>query len=234
MFRSLVILIFAFTVSACANNNGKQYSFKKKFDVGIEFEQARAQCEYDLQLQNNADIRAGRGGSRYYSMFGMQDPTYISCMNRFGYALEYDSNLTDLNRLNDAQKSYLAKDFQQSFNKYMVLANEGNATAQAWIGHFYHNGQGVSQDDKESARWYKLSAIQGLKESQFIISNYYMVGVGLEKNPAKSLLWIYFAKENGVDVNVLTLEKLASEAEISSGKEMYRKCKSIGLQICVN
>ena len=44
---------------------------------------------------------------------------------------------------------------------YRLAAEQGNATAQFYLGVMYTNGAGVPKDDGEAVRWYRLAAEQG-------------------------------------------------------------------------
>ena len=231
MIKNLLALIALISLCGCATNDGRIYQFKKKFDSGIGFEQARAQCDYEKHLQDKADSRADKGGTDWYAVLGQQNPTFVSCMGRFGYSWELDSELTELNQ---AQQFYLNKEYQKSFDKYMTMALRGNATGQSWIGFFYQNGLAVQKDFNESFRWYKLSAIQGLKESQVAVSNYYLYGAGVKKDLLKSYLWAKLASSSGAVINLSQFDNLMSKSEIDEANEMFSRCKTLGLKNCTN
>jgi hypothetical protein len=231
LLKNLLMIFALLSLVGCATNDGKVYLYKKNFDSGIGFEQAKAQCEYEKHLQGRADSRAEKGGTDWYSVFGQQHPTFISCMGRFGYSWELDSDLTELNQ---AQKLYLNKDYEKSFQKYMATALKGNATAQAWIGFFYQNGYGVTKDLNESFRWYKLSAVQGLKESQVAVANYYFDGSAVKKDLPKSLMWTRIAFDNGGIVDATRFEKTMTKEELSEANDKFRKCEVLGLKNCDN
>ena len=56
---------------------------------------------------------------------------------------------------------------QTYFERFLGLAEEGNASAQALIGKLYANGEGgVPQDYTEAVKWYRLAADQGNKSAQ--------------------------------------------------------------------
>jgi hypothetical protein len=49
--------VFIFFLSACASNTG--IFWEKQFETNVGARQAEAQCDYEYQLQRNAEQRAG-------------------------------------------------------------------------------------------------------------------------------------------------------------------------------
>ena len=73
--------------TACSTTPAR-FTWEKTFDSGIQLKQAEAQCEYDYQLQRNAEVRAGyqRGAIQIFQeLRANTNPTIVACMNRFGY-----------------------------------------------------------------------------------------------------------------------------------------------------
>ena len=229
--KNFLAMIALFSLFGCATNDGRIYQYKKKFDSGIGFEQAKAQCEYEKLLLDKADSRADKGGIDLYSVLGQQNPTFVSCVGRFGYSWEPDLDLTELNQ---AQQFYLNKDYHKSFDKYKSMALRGNATAQSWIGYFYQNDFVVFKDLNESFRWYKLSAIQGLKESQVAVSNYYLYGAGpgFKIDLVKSYFWAKLASASGSVIDFTQFDKRMSKIEFEEANEILSRCKTLGLKNC--
>lgn len=52
-----------------------------------------------------------------------------------------------------AQKAYQSKDYQQSFNQFKQLAEQGNANAQIALAQSYANGQGVEHNYAKALAW---------------------------------------------------------------------------------
>jgi uncharacterized protein len=49
---------------------------------------------------------------------------------------------------------------------YQLAADQGNATAQCYLGVCYGNGTGVTKNEVEAARYYQLAADQGHADAQ--------------------------------------------------------------------
>jgi len=69
----------------------------------------------------------------------------------------------------DAGLAALQKgDYAAALREWTPLAaKQGDAEAQFNLGVMYHNGHGVSQDDKTAAKWFRLAAEQGDAAAQF-------------------------------------------------------------------
>ena len=69
------------------------------------------------------------------------------------------------------------------------LADEGDRNAQYNIGWMYHNGYGLSIDDKAAFNWWLRSAANGDANSHYALGDLYFQGQGVEKNQAIALGW---------------------------------------------
>ena len=78
-----------------------------------------------------------------------------------------------------------------------AAAEQGDATAQFFLGYMYDTGEGVPEDDAEAVRWYRMAAEQGIAEAQFILGNMYYTGEGVPKNDTEAVQWYRMAAEQG-------------------------------------
>ena len=69
------------------------------------------------------------------------------------------------------------------------LADDGDRNAQYNIGWMYHNGYGLSINDKAAFDWWLKSAASGDANSHFALGDLYFQGQGVEKNMAIALGW---------------------------------------------
>lgn len=90
-----------------------------------------------------------------------------------------------------------------------VLADQGHAIAQFFLGDAYSNGEGVVQDSKEAVKWYRLAADQGDADAQFSLGGAYYNGEGIQQDLAKAHMWINLAANNGKEGAVETRDTLA-------------------------
>ena len=55
-------------------------------------------------------------------------------------------------------------------------AEQGHTDAQYKLGWMYHNGRGVTQDDKMAVKWYTLAAEQGHVDAQYFLDEFNLFG----------------------------------------------------------
>ena len=80
-------------------------------------------------------------------------------------------------------------DYATAFRGFRILAEQGNAWAQNWLGFMYGNGQGVDEDDSESVRWYRKAAKQGNAMGQYNLGLMYAKGEGVARDDAEAVRW---------------------------------------------
>ena len=54
--------------------------------------------------------------------------------------------------------AYEEGDYTTALKEWRPLAEQGNASAQFYLGYLYKMGQGITQDYKKALKWYRLSA----------------------------------------------------------------------------
>lgn len=70
----------------------------------------------------------------------------------------------------------------EAFAIWKPLAEEGDATAQFWLGQMYDLGRGVAADLSQAALWYRRAAEQGLAMAQHNLARMYEVGEGVKSS----------------------------------------------------
>ncbi|MCY4121795.1 MAG: caspase family protein [Acidobacteria bacterium] len=78
-----------------------------------------------------------------------------------------------------------------------VLAERGDADAQAELGVRYGAGRGVERDYGEAVSWYRRAAEQGEARGQLELGFAYERGRGIEQNDAEAVRWYRRAAEQG-------------------------------------
>jgi TPR repeat protein len=63
-----------------------------------------------------------------------------------------------LPRLCDGLDAYRNRDYVVAMRLWRSMADEGDATAQGYLGMMYANGRGVPQDDVQALMWFSLAA----------------------------------------------------------------------------
>ena len=82
------------------------------------------------------------------------------------------------------------EDAVQARNWFVKSADQGNATAQFWLGEMYSVGWGIPEDKARAAIWYRKAADQGLATAQYDLGNMYETGTGVSLNHKEAVTWI--------------------------------------------
>ena len=97
-----------------------------------------------------------------------------------------------------------------------VLAERGDAGAQAELGVRFEDGRGVERDYGEAVTWYRRAAEQGHAHGQTSLGAMYGTGRGVSKDDAEAVRWYRRAAEQGFAL-----------AQIWLG-DMYRTGRGVG------
>ena len=77
-------------------------------------------------------------------------------------------------------------------------ADQGNASAQSYLGFMYEIGEGVSKNEAEAMKWYRLAADQGEAVAQINLGRMYADGRGVPENDTEAVKWFRLAADQGV------------------------------------
>ena len=97
----------------------------------------------------------------------------------------------------DGLAAYERGDYATALQKWLPLAEQGGAMAQAMIGSMYDEGMGVPQNDAEAVKWYRRAAEQGITQAQTLLGTMYYGGEGIPENYVKACMWWLLAKAQG-------------------------------------
>jgi uncharacterized protein len=101
----------------------------------------------------------------------------------------------------DFQKGLAAaasRDYATALREWTPLAEQGNASAQDWLGWLYLAGFGVPQNYKVAEKWYRLAALQGNVNASYRLADLYDLGEnGVRKDLKEATEWFSFAAEHG-------------------------------------
>jgi TPR repeat protein len=93
--------------------------------------------------------------------------------------------------------AYNRGDYVTAFRNWHVLAEDGDAPAQAGLGFLFHKGLGVTQDDVEAASWFEKAARKGQAEAQLLLGTLYFFGEGVQQSYVMAFTWCEIAQSNG-------------------------------------
>lgn len=63
--------------------------------------------------------------------------------------------------LQDGEDAYFKGDYKTAFEKFKLLAEQGDAKAQSNLGEMYFTGQGAAQDYLQAHMWFNLAYANG-------------------------------------------------------------------------
>lgn len=93
-----------------------------------------------------------------------------------------------------AEHAYKQKDYATALKEFSPAADQGNATAQLYLGRMYMLGQGVHADREQAIKWFKASGNQGNADAQFFLGTIYLLP---RKDIAQGLMWMRLSAEQG-------------------------------------
>ena len=99
--------------------------------------------------------------------------------------------------IDDAKASLNAGDFANAAAQFTILANDGDAEAQAHIGYMTYQGEGITRDKAAAVEWYRLSAVQGNRDAQYNLAVAYAFGEGVPQDDPEAANWYRRAAEQG-------------------------------------
>lgn len=87
---------------------------------------------------------------------------------------------------------YVAEDrasYGAALKMWLPLAQEGDVTAQAYVGEIYEKGLGLQPEYVAAAQWYGKAAEQGDPRAQINLGHLYEKGLGVRKDPVTAMNW---------------------------------------------
>ncbi|MDB4547583.1 sel1 repeat family protein [Akkermansiaceae bacterium] len=105
-------------------------------------------------------------------------------------------------------------------------AAAGDATAQAYLGWMYNNGEGVPKDDAETVKWYRKAAEQGNAVAQYNLGAMYTNGSGVPKDNVKAYMFFNLAAAQGdkdAEENREQIGEYMTQEQIAEGQKLTRE-----------
>ncbi|WP_085909117.1 tetratricopeptide repeat protein [Kiloniella majae] len=97
-------------------------------------------------------------------------------------------------------KAALVKgDYATALTELRPLAEQGDSTAQYYLGVMYKEGQGVAVDEELSHEWLTKSAENGDAQAQMMLGMMYHFGSGVEENMDTARKWYQLAADQGLE-----------------------------------
>ena len=123
----------------------------------------------------------------------------------------------------DGLAAFERGDYATALREWLPLAEQGDVSAQYFLGVMYTYGRGVPQNDAEAVKWYRKAAEQGFAQAQYNLGVMYYFGEGVSVNSIKAYMWWSLAMEQGNELateNLNIIKEKMSSAEISIAQEL--------------
>ena len=118
-------------------------------------------------------------------------------------------------------------DYATALREWTPLAKQGNKEAQYFIGSMYHEGIGVTQNDKTAVKWYTLAAEQGHANAQTNLGSMYANGKGVIQDYVYALMWASIGSWNGSNKGFQLMEfckKRMIPSQIAEANKVALEC----------
>lgn len=97
----------------------------------------------------------------------------------------------------EAAAAHASGNFSKTLDILRPLADQGDATAQADLGHFYVEGMGVGQNYAEAAKWYRKAGEQGHENAQYQLAMILASGFEVPRDDNEAARWLQKSAEQG-------------------------------------
>ena len=89
-------------------------------------------------------------------------------------------------------------DYENAFNEFKLLAEDGDAEAQNKLAMMFQRGMGIPQDPDAALQWYQKAAEGGFSPAQLNLGAMYRKGVCIPPDYPEASRWYRKAAEQGV------------------------------------
>ncbi len=86
--------------------------------------------------------------------------------------------------------AYNRQDYVQASRIFIPLAEQGEPSAQTYLGFLFETGRGVPQNYTEAAMWYRRAAEQGDSLAQYSLGLLYDKGQGVPRDIVEANKWL--------------------------------------------
>lgn len=89
----------------------------------------------------------------------------------------------------EAYAVYKMGRYDQAYERYLALAENGNIQGMLNLAGMYHDGKGTPEDQGKALEWYRKAADKGNGTAMYEVARAFDQGIGVEANPAKAEAW---------------------------------------------
>lgn len=109
------------------------------------------------------------------------------------------------------KRHYNHNRYREAAKCFRIVAEQGNAAAQFYLGHCYYNGQ---QDYQKAVEWYRKAAEQGYAEAQFMLGICFEGVAGVQQDIKQAIKWYRKAAKQGHEKAIGALDRLRFEGKL--------------------
>ena len=122
----------------------------------------------------------------------------------------FTSPLTYSSDIDKGLEAYNQGDYQQVYEIFRPLAEDGDSSAQFKLGVMNSHGQGVAQNFNEAVHWFRAAAEQGHSTAMSKLGLMYVIGEGVVQDYSQAYMWFNIAASQG-DQDAVDLRDLVSD-----------------------
>ena len=131
----------------------------------------------------------------------------------------------------DAYNAAARREWDVAAREFGVLADQGDARAQAYLATLYRNGLGVPRDFEQAVHWYALAAEQGHLTATYNLAVHYREGLGVARDETTELFAEAARKgmvEAQINLGLRLIEGSGTEADPVRGLAWLEKAAQSG------
>jgi TPR repeat protein len=129
---------------------------------------------------------------------GVDEPKSVPVQSQLQTEIQASTQVQTVDHKQLALAAYEAKNYVSARERFLPLAENGDAEAQYYIGRMYEKGYGVERDDDQVRKWYRLAANGGYPKAQYKVAVGYARGLaGLKHDEIEAGRWLLKSAQNG-------------------------------------
>lgn len=105
-------------------------------------------------------------------------------------------------------------EYTKAYKQWQPLANNGDLTAQNYIGIHHYLGLGIQRDHRIAKEWFEKAAINGHANAQYNLAVMYENGESVKQDYVTAYMWLYIANQNGNTNSSRRMQALAEEHKL--------------------
>ncbi len=135
--------------------------------------------------------------------------------------------------LDEGEGAYNRGDYATALREWRPLAEQGDASAQSFLGIMYVEGLGVPEDYAKAVGWWRKAAEQGYAKAQYTLGVMYGKGQGVPQDYVLAHMWFDLvvsklppgeARDRAVKNSDIAAERM-TPAQISEAQKLAREWK---------